>query len=121
MTREEEIEKALNFYAPSYWDDISCVMSDRELTASYCGFRKGVKWADKNPRSPWISVKDDLPCNHKELLDIGSGETETLMVFVASEKEFPTQTWMELRNGHWEWHGCVTPSHWMIIPELPKE
>lgn len=49
MTREEQIERALNFYAPSYWDDISQVMSNRELTASYCGFRKGVEWADKHP------------------------------------------------------------------------
>lgn len=28
--------------------------------------RKG--WSDNHPKSPWISVADDLPCNHKELL-----------------------------------------------------
>ena len=32
MTREEEIEKALNFYAPSFWDDTKTVMTDEELS-----------------------------------------------------------------------------------------
>ena len=27
----------------------------------------GVQWADVHPKSPCISVNDDLPCNHQDL------------------------------------------------------
>ena len=32
-------------------------------------FEKGAEWADEHPKSSWISVKEDLPCNHKELIE----------------------------------------------------
>ena len=38
---------------------------------------------ERNPKSPWISVKDDLPCNHKELIrktDIFKPETVEVLV-----------------------------------------
>ena len=67
MTREEEIEKALNFYAPSFWDDTKSVMSDEEISISFEGFRRGARWADEHPNK-WISVKDYLPKQDEEVI-----------------------------------------------------
>lgn len=58
MTREE-IEK-LNEPEPY------CFETDREEQWYKVGLREGLETADYNPKSPWISVNDDLPCNHKK-------------------------------------------------------
>ena len=41
-------------------------------------FTAGAKWADSNPKSPWISVEDDLPCNNPN--NIHFGFTNTVLV-----------------------------------------
>ena len=62
MTREEEINNAKEvFYRKilqegTYYDPRDC-------------FEEGAEWADNHPKSPWISVEDDLPCNHEELIN----------------------------------------------------
>lgn len=111
ITREEEIEKALNFYAPSYWDDISRVMSYRELTASYCGFRKGAKWADENPKSPWISVEDRLPTGGGHYLCMDDNHNIAVLAFVG-DKWINTKTFTDVP--------LEVVIYWMPIPELPK-
>ena len=71
MTREEAIIEAGIEY--SIQNSPYCIGGDnfyekaRELNRNE-SFEAGVIWADKNPKSPWISVKDDLPCNHRELI-----------------------------------------------------
>ena len=40
-------------------------------------FLEGAKFALENQ---WISVKDDLPCNHEELLDPSCEYNETVIV-----------------------------------------
>ena len=62
MTREEEIREAIDKTFP-------CTNGDRcyEQSIGASGFELGVKWADEHPKSPWISVNEDLPCYHEEL------------------------------------------------------
>lgn len=64
MTREEEIEKVLD-------DKFDTDLYDYKTDNSYCnycaGFIQGVEWADKHPNSPWISVKEKLPTDYKEV------------------------------------------------------
>ena len=66
----------------------------------------------------WISVKDDLPCNHDELfINDDKKETKTVLSIVngyimMSRMYKPKHKW------HWE---NDEPTHWMPIPELPKE
>ena len=55
MTRKDEITIA------------SCAYGSG---GSSIDFEAGAKWADNNPKSPWISVEDDLPCNHREYVDL---------------------------------------------------
>ena len=79
MTRKEEIANAADkafstkaFYVPTF---------------EILGFTFGARWADEHPKSPWISVKDDLPCNHLELIcypEIDEG-TETIKVFARNK------------------------------------
>ena len=64
MTRQEEIRTAVDMTVPILPSNNGRTY-EQALIAS--GFEEGVKWADKNPKSPWISVDDDLPCNPKYL------------------------------------------------------
>ena len=46
-----------------------CFETDREEQWFNVGLQYGLDVADSDPISPWISVEDDLPCNHKELME----------------------------------------------------
>ena len=48
-------------------------------------FIEGAKWADANPKSPWISVNDDLPCNHKEMME-NENKTKKVLEVISSDK-----------------------------------
>lgn len=111
MTREEWTNNA----AIEYGKHIS---SDpiRSKIASY-DFAQGIKYADKNPKSPWISVEDDLPCNHKEL--IHSNYTDRVLVL--SRNGYSEVAFMCIIEDVWEWNTLITVLYWMPIPELPKE
>ena len=103
MTREEAIKKleSLKISLPAAKDEISEII--------------------KLIESPWISVKDDLPCNHEELLDPSCEYNETVIVLTACGNDY-YNNWMKLgRNGEWVWHSIKNVTHWMKLPELPKE
>lgn len=80
-------------------------------------FEKGAEWADEHPKSPWISVKEDLPCNHPELMD---SSIYTVRVFVSAHEDvLITRMIYRSRKWEWFWNGEIT--HWMPIPILPEE
>ena len=107
MTRHEKLQKAADRWADS--------------TSFICG----AYWADDNPKSPWISVEDDLPCNHKELIDKEINMTKRVLVLCKDEKSniTPDMMGMFFIENCWQWtceiHFKVT--HWMPIPNLPEE
>ena len=109
MTRDQEIKNAIK--------EIFLVTEDCKVTYEMIGFRLGAQWADMHPKSPWINVKDDLPCNHKELIS-GEDKRNTIHVFVLV-RGLVALSRMEKFEGEWHW---ITddPTYWMIIPELPK-
>ena len=116
MKREEEIAKAADeafkttdFYIPTF---------------EILGFMLGANWADENPKSPWISVEDDLPCNHEELITTnGRYEKNTIYVITIDKYGIIESNYMVLYDdGKWEWkYGVPAPCYWMLIPKLPKE
>lgn len=114
MTRGEEIKKAIDTIFP-----IPASMKGREYeqVIMATGFEAGAQWADDNPKSPWISVKTDLPCNHKELIS-GEDKRNTIHVFVLV-RGLVVLSRMEKFEGEWHWT-TDEPTYWMIIPELPK-
>ena len=66
-----------------------CFETDREEQWFNVGLQYGLDVADANPKSPWISVEDDLPCNHKELLE-NEHYTKAVLV-VLSWNEHPSK------------------------------
>lgn len=99
MTREEKLEAYLDhqymfeYGSPDY----------------IYGIRKGVKWADENPKSPWISVEEKLP-------------DDGVLVIVAyrwilGEILYASDTF----HIDYGWEGYDDIVAWMPIPELPKE
>ena len=93
------------------------------------GLLEGLETADANPKSSWISVNDDLPCNHKELLE-NEHYTKTVLV-VLSWNEHPSKRHISMHSMSnkigsfdvdWYWYNTAdyTVTHWMSLPELPK-
>lgn len=115
MTREKEIDIAATHYDYGYYEG--------SKISAYCCFRDGAKWADDNPKSPWISVKEDLPCNHKELITTeGHYKKETINVITIDKYGIVEDNYMVLYdNDEWCWKYGMTPLYWMPIPKLPKE
>ena len=84
-------------------------------------FEKGAEWADNHPKSPWISVKDDLPCNHEELLK-SQESYRTKSVIVRFDNDLHGFAYMIKIDNKWEWLNKLDGiTHWMTIPKLPKE
>ena len=81
-------------------------------------FLEGAKFALENQ---WISTKEDLPCNHEELIFLGGliDGSETIDVFVRYESGDIWSDYMIYTNGKWRWSDGE-PDYWMIPPKLPK-
>ena len=78
-------------------------------------FIEGAKFALENQ---WISVEEDLPCNHEELLNAKYG---TKKVLILKTGGFPDVDYMLKINEKWTWFAYKNSNFWMPIPELPKE
>ena len=96
------------------WNDCPVPMFD------WAGYNYRIKpqLTDIQPNQ-WISVEDDLPCNHEELMD---GEFQTKFVIVSTNG---INKYFELMYNYppkgWIWSSEAIPKYWMPIPELPKE
>ena len=118
MTRKEEIKCASKDYINYLLDKQEYHNENYTEDDIQQAFEKGAQWADTNPKSPWISVKDDLPCNHKELIS-PDDKRDTLHV-VAVIRGHIIFSRMRKLEGKWFWENDE-PTHWLPIPELPKE
>ena len=110
-----------------------CFESDREEQWFKVGLQYGLDAADAEPFTRWISVKDDLPCNHEDLLirdNKGYPQTKRVIVRYIEEtlrgEKYVRHVCSKMSpwdgTGKFRWHmgdECIT--HWMRIPELPKE
>ena len=76
-------------------------------------FLEGAEFAFENQ---WISVDEDLPCNHEELL---IGDTLTKGVITRNTDGSVDFSLMYL-NVEWKWMSEDKPTHWFPIPELFK-
>ena len=82
-------------------------------------FLEGTEFALNNQ---WISVKNDLPCNHEELIFLEGliDGSETVEVFARNEYGDIWTDYMIYENGKWRWND-FEPAYWMIAPKLIKE
>lgn len=104
-----------------------CFETDREEQWFNVGLQYGLDVADSDPISPWISVNDDLPCNHKELME-NEYKTKKVLAVMRSDKssskniEICYMTNQYCSIGNWYWINTLKThvTHWMPLPELPK-
>ena len=113
MTRKEEINIAALRYIEE--NSISAISSNKD------SFIEGAKWSDEHPKSPWISVEKDLPCNHEELINT-EYDKETVYVVVIGKDVIADTDCMEYNGKEWVWqkNSFFEPTHWFPIPKLPK-
>ena len=122
MTREDQIKKQVDIYtddASNYteWSDDGGWSNSNDIDLIEKAFIEGTKWADNNPKSPWISVEDDLPCNNEQL----TRSNYTDRVIVLARNEFPEVEFMyKVEEGVWKWTTLKNVSYWMPIPKLPE-
>ena len=121
MTRQEEIRTAVDTIVPILPSNNRRTYGQALITS---GFEEGVKWADKNPKSPWISVDDDLPCNHSDLVLTYNDtpfSTKRVMVVTDIHTLFLCEMKKDDDRG-WIWNYSTKDkiTHWFPIPESPK-
>ena len=120
MTRKEEIKCASKDYINYLLDKQEYHNENYTEYDIQQAFEKGAQWADKNPKSPWISVEDDLPCNHEELIDTTRHCTVSKDVIIRHKDGSMTFERM-IKNYKSQWIFLSKVTHWMPIPKLPKE
>lgn len=123
MTREEEIKYASKDYVNYLLDKQEYHNENYTEDDIRQAFEKGAKWADNNPKSPWISVEDNLPCNHEELIDknFKGNFQKTLFVIALLDDQCEDLTCMINDDGRWKWIAKGSYTHWMPIPKLLKK
>ena len=82
-------------------------------------FLEGAEFALENQ---WISVKEDLPYNHEELIENSSIYVKETKCVIACDNEHNIDfDYMVKCDGKWSWARNESNTHWFPIPELPKE
>ena len=126
MTREEQIKKQADIYtddASNYteWSDDGGWSDTNDIDLVEKAFIEGAKWADSHPKSPWISVEDDLPCNHEELIvDDELLDKHTKPVICNKSYGICCVGIMIYSVDRNAWHWVSEkPTHWFPIPKLP--
>ena len=122
MISEEEIRNAVDTIFPIPPSEKG---RKYEQALMATGFEAGVKWVDEHSKSPWISVDEDLPCNHSDLvLTYNKIPFSTKRVLVMTDIHTLFLCEMKKDNDRgWIWN-CTTKdkiTHWFPIPEPPKE
>ena len=69
-------------------------------------------------KSPWISVDEDLPCNHEELMRSSFFTRPVLASSDGIDHEFAYMH--KTVTDEWGWTSIRNVKYWMPIPELPK-
>ena len=106
MTREEQIFEAAKMHSEY----------EHNKTTYSNGFIDGARWADANPKLPWISVKDRLPEQDEEVIVL-CDELNTAPLYKISFAHIVDKTMCQDYNG-WNIQNVV---YWFPMPKLPKE
>ena len=81
-------------------------------------FLEGAEFALNNQ---WISVEEDLPCNHEELIST-EYDKETIYVLVIGKDVIAETDCMEYNGNEWVWQNILfEPTHWIPITKPSKE
>ena len=117
MLREREIDAA----ASKYIEDNSVGGAVR-ISDHRDSFIEGAEWADTHPMTPWISVEDDLPCNHEEMYHMSESLicTDRVLTLVDNVPVIMCMVFNE-KTGGWDWSKPLNVRYWMKIPKLEEK
>ena len=119
MTREEKALKASKRFEMSLTESDILSLSISDIGFA---FQSGKRWADNNPKSPWISVKYELPCDNPNNIHFGFPNrvlaTDGENIFVAYMKKDKDNKWIWCSEDNVDISHIIT--HWMPFPEPPK-
>ena len=121
MTRKEQIEQESAIRA-AYVGGLEIVgnFSEDKLQTYQNGFVNGAEWADNNPKNPWISVDDDLPCNNREYIDPEYNICTFQMLVKCKDGIYRLER-MAILGGKWQWIGSGDDiTHWMPVPPFSE-
>lgn len=82
-------------------------------------FEKGAEWADEHPKSPWISVKNSLPCDHDNLKYFGF-TVKVIVIDINRNISFNHMV-KDKNTGKWKWEDGeddAEVTNWTPIPKL---
>lgn len=115
MTREKEINAA----ASKYIEDNS-FGGEVRISSHKDSFIEGADWADSNPVLPWISVEDDLPYKHSDLVyPLTGGFIEITQVVIVKDLNGDIGlSSMCGEDGEWEWVTKGDWKYWMPVSAL---
>lgn len=129
MTREEQIKKQSDIYtddASNYteWSDDGGWSNSNDIDLVEKAFIEGAKWADNNPKSPWISVKDSLPYDNPNSIHFGFTNyvlaiDEDKKIFIAFMRKNKNNIWFWSSDDDYDLSYRII-THWMPIPKLPE-
>ena len=68
----------------------------------------------------WISVKDRLPKINNKYLCVLNNRTISICSFAHNLKKVDKSGWYDY-DGEWGYYEVSNVTHWMPLPELPKE
>lgn len=119
MTREELIKKEAEIYTDNRdnyveWSDGWEAHNDIKFVEK--AFIEGAEWADKNPKSPWISVEDYLPKQDEEVIVL-CDNLNTAPFYKIAFGHIVDKTICKNYNG-WNIPHVV---YWFPMPKFPKE
>ena len=115
MTREKEINAA----ALKYIKDNS-FGGEVRISSHKDSFIEGADWADANPVLPWISIEDDLPYKHSDLVyPLTGGSIEITQVVIVKDLNGDIGlSSMCGEDGNWEWATKGDWEYWMPVSAL---
>lgn len=110
MTREEQIVKRA--------EEVTSRFSYRNgYSTAKDAFIEGAKYADNNQPNPWISVEERLPETEKEVIILNKRK-HTDIDFLTDNGDDGYYWW---KSDETIWCEDDEITHWMPIPQLPKE
>ena len=119
MTREEEIKCASKDYINYLLDKQEYHNENYTEYDIQQAFEKGAKWADNNPKSPWIKITEKIPPHQEPIIIAMKNKNKEDGIWLYDLCKFFGGDYTD--NNNWEdkvnWE---IPIYWMPIPNLPK-
>lgn len=102
-------------------EDLDTMLTHGTITGA---FICGVRWADRNPKSPWVHISERMP--EDSLPDLSNKELERHSIKVMIQRKSGQVMEATRRislDGKWYWNIPLRMrediTHWMPIPPVP--